>query len=123
MTKTIMIVDDEPDMVELIKIVLETEGYKTSTANSGSEALEKIKAKKPDMVLLDINMPGMDSWAVRKKLLEEKETKDIPVVILTARAQPIDKMFGLHVMGVADYIAKPFGRKELVDRVRAVLGE
>jgi two-component system response regulator VicR len=65
----------------------------------------------------------MDGWAVRTKLSEENETKDIPIIMLTAKAQPIDRMIGLHVVGVADYITKPFGRRELVDRVRAVLGE
>ena len=123
MTKMIMIVDDEPDTVELVKLVLETEGYETSAAYSGSEALEKIKTKKPDMILLDIMMPLMDGWAVRTKLSEENETKDIPIIMLTAKAQPIDRMIGLHVVEVADYITKPFGRRELVDRVRAVLGE
>lgn len=123
MTKMIMIVDDEPNTVELVKLVLETEGYETSAAYSGSEALEKIKTKKPDMILLDIMMPLMDGWAVRTKLSEEKETKDIPIIMLTAKAQPIDRMIGLHVVGVSDYITKPFGRRELVDRVKAVLGE
>ncbi len=123
MTKMIMIVDDEPNTVELVKLVLETEGYETSAAYSGSEALEKIKTKKPDMILLDIMMPLMDGWAVRTKLSEENETKDIPIIMLTAKAQPIDRMIGLHVVEVADYITKPFGRRELVDRVRAVLGE
>ncbi|MCD4808900.1 MAG: response regulator [Methanosarcinales archaeon] len=123
MTKMILIVDDEPGTVELVKLVLETEGYETSAAYSGSEALEKIKTNKPDMVLLDIMMPLMDGWAVRTKLLEDKETKDIPIIMLTAKAQPIDRMIGQHVVEVADYITKPFGRRELVDRVRAVLGE
>lgn len=123
MTKMIMIVDDEPNTVELVKLVLETEGYETSAAYSGSEALEKIKTKKPDMILLDIMMPLMDGWAVRTKLSEENETKDIPIIMLTAKAQPIDRMIGQHVVEVADYITKPFGRRELVDRVRAVLGE
>ncbi|MCD4765050.1 MAG: response regulator, partial [Methanosarcinales archaeon] len=109
--------------VELVKLVLETEGYETSAAYSGSEAIENIKTKKPDMVLLDIIMPLMDGWAVRTKLLEDKETKDIPIIMLTAKAQPIDRMIGQHVVEVADYITKPFGRRELVDRVRAVLGE
>jgi len=123
MTKMILIVDDEPGTVELVKLVLETEGYETSAAYSGSEAIENIKTKKPDMVLLDIIMPLMDGWAVRTKLLEDKETKDIPIIMLTAKAQPIDRMIGQHVVEVADYITKPFGRRELVDRVRAVLGE
>lgn len=123
MTKTIMIVDDEPNTVELVKLVLETGGYETSAAFSGLEALEKINTKKPDMILLDIMMPGMDGWEVRKKLLEEKETKKIPIVMLTAKSHPIDKIKGLYVVRTDDYITKPFGCSELVNKVRKILGE
>ncbi|MCK4928448.1 MAG: response regulator [Methanosarcinales archaeon] len=119
----ILIVDDEPDTVDLVKLVLETEGYQTSVAYSGAEALEKIKIDKPDMVLLDIMMPKMDGWAVRKEIVDDEETRDIPIVMLTAKAQPIDKMIGLHVVGVADYITKPFGRQELIDSVKKTLGD
>lgn len=122
MKKKIMIVDDEPDTVDLVKLVLETEGYDTSIAYSGSEALDKIKVDRPDLVLLDIMMPKMDGWAVRKKIVEDEELKNIPVVMLTAKAQSIDKMIGLHVVGVTGYITKPFGRKELIDNVKKVLG-
>ena len=123
MAKKIMIVDDEPDTVDLVKLVLETEGYETSVAYSGLEALDQIKIERPDLVLLDIMMPQLDGWAVRKEIVENEDTKDIPVVMLTAKAQPLDKMIGLHVVGVTDYITKPFGRQELIDRVRKVLGE
>lgn len=123
MAKKIMIVDDEPDTVDLVKLVLETEGYETSVAYSGQEALDKISVERPDLVLLDIMMPHLDGWAVRKEIVENEETKDIPVVMLTAKAQPLDKMIGLHVVGVTDYITKPFGRQELIDRVKKVLGE
>jgi len=123
MTKKIMVVDDEPDTVDLVKLVLETEGYEVSVAYSGDEALDMIKANRPDFIFLDIMMPKMDGWAVRKKIVENEETKDIPVVMLTAKAQPIDKMIGLHVVGVTDYITKPFGRKELIDCVKKILGE
>lgn len=123
MVKRIMIVDDEPDTVDLVKLVLETEGYETSVAYSGQEALDKINVERPDLVLLDIMMPQLDGWAVRKEIVENEDTKDIPVVMLTAKAQPLDKMIGLHVVGVTDYITKPFGRQELIDRVRKVLGE
>lgn len=123
MTKKIMVVDDEPDTVDLVKLVLETEGYEISVAYSGQEALDMIKVDRPDLVLLDIMMPQMDGWAVRKKIVGNEETKDIPVVMLTAKAQPIDKMIGLHVVGVTDYITKPFGRKELIDSVKRIVGE
>lgn len=123
MTKKIMIVDDEPDTVDLVKLVLETEGYGILVAYSGQEALDMIKVDRPDLVLLDIMMPQMDGWAVRKKIVDNEETKDIPVVMLTAKAQPIDKMIGLHVVGVTDYITKPFGRKELIDSVKRIVGE
>lgn len=123
MVKRILIVDDEPDTVDLVKLVLETEGYKTLVAYSGQEALDKIKIEQPDLVLLDIMMPQMDGWAVRKEILSNEEITDIPIVILTAKAQPIDKMIGLHVVGVTDYITKPFGRKELIDSVKRALGE
>ncbi|MDF1558024.1 MAG: response regulator [ANME-2 cluster archaeon] len=119
----IMVVDDEPDTVDLVKLVLETEGYETSVAYSGEEALEKIRMDKPDLVLLDIMMPHMDGWAVRKEIIDNAKTKDIPIIMLTAKAQPIDKMIGLHVVGVEDYITKPFGRYELIDSVKKVLGE
>ena len=119
----ILVVDDEPDTVDLVKLVLETEGYQTSVAYNGEEALDKIKIDKPDLVLLDIMMPKMDGWAIRKKIIDNEETRDIPIVMLTAKAQPIDKMIGLHVVGVTDYITKPFGRQELIDSVKKALGE
>jgi len=119
----ILVVDDEPDTVDLVKLVLETEGYQTSVAYNGEEALEMIKIDKPDMVLLDIMMPKMDGWAIRKKIIDNEETRDMPIVMLTAKAQPIDKMIGLHVVGVTDYITKPFGRHELIDSVKKALGE
>jgi two-component system response regulator VicR len=121
--KKIMVVDDEPDTVDLVKLVLETEGYEIMVAYGGQEALDMIKVDRPDLVLLDIMMPQMDGWAVRKKIVENEETKDIPVVMLTAKAQPIDKMIGLHVVGVTDYITKPFGRKELIDSVKRIVGD
>jgi len=123
LAKKIMIVDDEPDTVDLVKLVLETEGYETSATYSGQEALDKISVERPDLVLLDIMMPHLDGWAVRKEIVENEDTKNIPVVMLTAKAQPLDKMIGLHVVGVTDYITKPFGCQELVDRVKKVLGE
>ncbi len=119
MSKKIMVVDDEPDTVDLVKLVLETEGFEVMTAYSGSECLTKLEEEKPDAVLLDIMMPEMDGWEVFKKIRERFE--DLPVAMLTVRNQDIDKMLGLHVLKADDYITKPFGRKELVDRVKKMV--
>ena len=123
MANKIMIVDDEPDVVDLVKIVLKSEGYDVVTATSGREALEKIGDEMPDLVLLDIMMPQMDGWEVYNHIKTNSKTRDIPVAMLTAKSQSIDKMIGLHVVQVDDYITKPFGRAELLERVKKILSE
>ncbi len=119
MGKKIMVVDDEPDTVDLIKLVLETEGFEVITAFSGKECLDKLSFEEPDAILLDIMMPEMDGWEVFKKI--RQKYKKLPVAILTVRNQDIDKMLGLHVLKANDYITKPFGRKELVERVKKMV--
>jgi two-component system response regulator VicR len=123
MANKIMVVDDEPDVVDLVKLVLESDGFDVVTAYSGKEALEKIVKDMPDLVLLDIMMPGMDGWEVYSRIRANPKTKDIPVAMLTAKSQSIDKMIGLHVVKVNDYITKPFGRSELLERVKRILKE
>jgi len=115
----IMVVDDEPDTVDLIKLVLETEGFEVISAYSGKECLEKLKTEKPALILLDIMMPVMDGWEVFHRIREEYQY--VRVAILTISDRDIDKMLGLHVLKADDYITKPFGRQELVDRVRKIL--
>lgn len=117
--KKIMVVDDEPDTVDLIKLVLMTEGFEVISAYSGIECLEMLKTVKPSLVLLDIMMPGMDGWEVFHKIREQH--KDIPVAILTVRDRDIDKMIGLHVLKADDYITKPFGKRELIERVKKLI--
>ncbi len=114
-----MVVDDEPDTVDLIKLVLETEGFEVVSAYSGRECLEKLDVEKPAAVLLDIMMPEMDGWEVFHRIKEKY--KDLPVAILTVRDKDIDKMLGLHVLKADDYITKPFGRQELIDRVNKII--
>jgi two-component system response regulator VicR len=107
MSKKIMVVDDEPDTVDLVKLVLEIEGFEVMTAYSGKECLGKLKEEKPDGVLLDIMMPGMDGWEVFKKIRERY--KDLPVAMLTVKNQDIDKMLGLHVLKAEDYPNRNIG--------------
>jgi two-component system response regulator VicR len=122
MTK-IMVVDDEPDLLEVVKLILESDGYQVVTASSGQEALNIIEKEKPDLVLLDIIMPKMDGWEVFSRIKSNIKTHDIPVIMLTAKDQRIDKLIGLHVVRVDDYITKPFGRAELLERIKRVLQE
>lgn len=123
MASKIMVVDDEPDVVDLVKLVLESDGFDVVTAYSGKECLEKIEKEMPDLVLLDIMMPQMDGWEVFRRIKANEKTRDIPVAMLTAKTQSIDKMIGLHVVKVDDYITKPFGRSELLERVKKILKE
>lgn len=118
--KKVLIVDDELDTLELIKLVLESGGFKTVLVSNGKEALEKVKEIKPDLVLLDIMMPDMDGWEVFKKIKENNPK--MPVAILTAKAQNIDRLLGLHVLKAEDYITKPFGKNELIDKVKKLTG-
>ncbi|NJD51813.1 MAG: response regulator [Candidatus Methanoperedens sp.] len=119
-TKKVLIVDDEPDTLELVKLVLESGGFEAVLANNGKEALAQIATLRPDLVLLDIMMPDMDGWDVFRKMKERDP--GIPIAILTAKAQNIDKLLGLHVLKADDYITKPFGKNELISKVRKLTG-
>lgn len=123
MAKKVMIVDDDPDIVEIIKLVVQDAGFETFEVYGGRECLYKIKDIEPDLVLLDIMMPDLNGWEVHRKLKEKEYTKDIPVVAVTAKTQALDKMVGLHLSKMEGYITKPFGRKELVDKVKEIIGE
>lgn len=118
-SKKVLIVDDEPDTLELVKLVLESGGFEMLLAKSGIEAVAQIE-KKPDLVLLDIMMPDMDGWDVFRIIKEKDST--IPIAILTAKAQNIDRLLGLHVLKADDYITKPFGKNELIGKVRKLVG-
>jgi DNA-binding response OmpR family regulator len=117
MSRTILVVDDERNIVELARMYLRNEGFEIEAAYNGREALEKARALQPSLVLLDIMMPEVDGLEVMRVLRRET---DIPVVMLTARADDVDKVVGLE-LGADDYITKPFNPRELVARVKAVL--
>lgn len=117
MQKTILIVDDEKPIVDILKFNLEKEGYGTITAFDGESACETALTQKPDLILLDIMLPKMDGFTVCKKLREHVST---PIIMLTAKEEEIDKVLGLE-LGADDYITKPFSTRELMARVRANL--
>ncbi len=114
---TILVVDDEKNIVQLAKMYLTAEGYSVEAAFNGVDALEKARTGKPDLVVLDLMMPEMDGWEVCRRLRQES---DVPIIILTARDDDVDKIIGLE-LGADDYMTKPFNPRELVARVKAVL--
>jgi DNA-binding response OmpR family regulator len=120
MSHKILVVEDEPDLLDLVVYNLRKEGFKPLRAETGEKALEIARAEKPDLVLLDLMMPGLDGLEVCRRLRANEATADIPIVMMTARVEESDAVVGLSV-GADDYVKKPFGVKELLARVRAVL--
>jgi DNA-binding response OmpR family regulator len=119
--KRVVCVEDEPAMIDLIRLILSRKGYEVIGAMGGREGLEAIQRERPDIVLLDLMMPDMDGWEVYQKMKANDATKHIPVIVVTAKAQSIDKVLGLHIAKVDDYITKPFGPQDLIDSVEKVL--
>ncbi len=119
--KTIVCIEDEPEMIELVKLILGRHNYEVHGALGGQEGLEKISEVKPDLVLLDLMMPEMDGWQVFQTRRVDPDMSHIPVIVVTAKAQSIDKVLGLHIAKVNDYITKPFGPQELLQSIRKVL--
>lgn len=115
-----MVVDDEPHIIELLKFNLEREGFKVLTAADGLDGLAKVREDLPDLIILDIMLPGLDGLEVLKRLRARPETANIPIIFLSARGEEVDRVLGLE-MGADDYIAKPFSIRELVARVKARL--
>lgn len=113
----VLVVDDDPGLVKLLKGVLEVEGFRVATAGDGKRALQLIDDEEPDLVLLDIMMPGMDGFQVCEHI---RKSSGVPIIMLTAKASPEDMVHGLD-LGADDYVIKPFGIGELLARVKAVL--
>jgi len=121
--KRILCIEDEPETTNLVKLILNREGYEVLGADGGEEGLRMVRQENPDLILLDLMMPGMDGWQVYQHLKEDEDTADIPVIVVTAKVQSIDKVLGLQVAKVDDYITKPFRPEELSERVKYVLAQ
>ncbi len=117
--KRILIVEDERDILDLVRLYLEKEGYRTLGASSGTEALRLVKSDPPDLIVLDLMLPEMDGLEVCKRLRADSRTAMIPVIMLTAKAEESDTVIGLE-LGADDYVTKPFSPKTLVARVKAL---
>jgi len=115
--KTVLVVDDEPNIVELVRLYLTNEGFGVEVARTGAEALAQYQALKPALVILDLMLPEVDGWEVCRRIRRESE---VPIIMLTARSDDIDKIIGLEI-GADDYLTKPFNPRELIARAKAVL--
>ncbi len=117
MTDTILVVDDEQRIIDLARMYIEQEGYRVASATDGKEALDKILADAPALVVLDLMLPTMDGFEVCRRV---RARSDVPIIMLTARTDDIDKIVGLE-MGADDYLTKPFNPRELIARIKAIL--
>ena len=115
--KKILIVDDDSNICELLRLYLEKDGFSTIIASDGEEAVRFAETEKPDLMLLDIMLPKMDGWQVCREI---RKTSELPIIMLTAKGETFDKVLGLE-LGADDYVSKPFDTKEVVARVKAVL--
>lgn len=118
--ETILVVEDEKNILELLKYNLEQEGFQVQTSNRGDLGLEQARKSKPDLILLDLMLPGLEGMEVCKILKQNEKTAAIPIIMLTAKSQEADKVVGLE-LGADDYVTKPFSPRELTARVKAVL--
>ena len=120
MTQRILVVDDEPDLLELVRVNLSQAGYQVDTAPNGTVALERLRATPPDLLVLDLMLPDLSGTEICKRLRGDSQLAEMPVIMLTAKGEEIDRVVGFEV-GADDYVTKPFSPRELALRVRAVL--
>lgn len=122
-SRTVVYVEDDQDMLDLVSFALSRKGFKVIGAMSGQQGLELIERLQPDLVLLDLMMPDIDGWEVYQRVKANAVLNRIPVIVVTAKAQSIDKMVGLHIAKVDDYVTKPFSPAELLQSVERVLSK
>src|SRR6266536_2254756 len=120
MDSRVLIVEDERDIRDLIVLHLQRDGYQVSTAGSGEDALLQVRQSPPDLVLLDLMLPAMSGLEVCRRLRQEQTTSAVPILMLTAKADEVDRVVGLE-LGADDYLTKPFSMRELLARVKALL--
>lgn len=120
--KRIVCVEDDFEVIDLVRLIVAQRGYELIGAMGGEEGLRIVREVKPDLVLLDLMMPDMDGWEVYRQLQFDEETSDIPVIVVTAKVQSIDRVLALHIAKVDAYVTKPFAPQELLDSIDRVLG-
>lgn len=121
-SRNVLYIEDDLEMIDLVSMILSRRGFQVKGAQGGKNGLEMLATERPDIILLDLMMPDMDGWEVYQQIKSNEELKNIPVIVVTARAQAIDRVLGLHIAKVDDYICKPFRPQELLESVENVLG-
>jgi DNA-binding response OmpR family regulator len=119
--RRVVYIEDDQEMIDLVVLILNRRGFLVKGAHGGRNGLDMIFQDPPDLILLDLMMPGMDGWEVYQQLKANEKTRDIPVIVVTAKAQAIDRVLGLHIAKVDDYVSKPFRPQELLDSIDRVL--
>ena len=118
---TAVYIEDDPEMIGLVSVILSPHGYAVEGAPAGQAGLDLVHSEKPDLLLLDLMIPDIDGWDVYHQIRAGLETKDLPVIVITARSQPVDRVLGMNIAGVDAYICKPFLPQELVEAVTNVM--
>ena len=121
--RKIVYFEDDGDMVDLVRIILNREGYQVFGIAEGLEGLKLVQETDPELILLDLMLPDMDGWEIYRQLKQNDSTQNIPVIVVTAKAQSIDKVLGLEIAKVDEYISKPFRPQELVYRVNQIVSK
>ena len=116
----ILIIDDSPTEIHVLKTMLEKNGFNVSSAGSGEEGIEKSRTEKPDLILMDVVMPGMNGFQAARSITNDPETNDIPIIIVSTKDQETDRMWGLR-QGAKDYLTKPAKEKELISKINTLL--
>ena len=120
-TLTVVYIEDDPEMINLVTLILSRRGFLVKGAHGGREGLELVNSEIPDLILLDLMMPDLDGWDLYQQLKANSATRDIPVIVITAKSQPIDRVLGLHIAKVDDYISKPFHPEDLLNSIEKVI--
>ncbi|HZW05014.1 MAG TPA: response regulator [Anaerolineaceae bacterium] len=120
-SRKIIYIEDDPEMIDLVHMILNRRGFEVKGAHGGRQGVDMVLQEHPDLVLLDLMMPDLDGWDVYHQLKADEKTQQIPVIVITAKAQAIDRVLGLHIAKVDDYISKPFRPQELLESIDRVL--
>ncbi len=120
-TRSVIYIEDDQEMIDLVSMILSRRGFSVKGAHGGKNGLEMVTANPPDLILLDLMMPDLDGWDVYQQIKSHENTRNVPVIVITAKAQAIDRVLGLHIAKVDDYICKPFRPQELLESIEKVL--
>ena len=119
--RNVIYIEDDQEMIDLVAMILSRRGFTVKGAQGGKNGLDLVNAEPPDLILLDLMMPDIDGWDVYQQIKSHENTRHIPVIVITAKAQAIDRVLGLHIAKVDDYICKPFRPQELLESIENVL--